>query len=100
MFFFWEVVVIFEIICNLWVIVVIFDGEFLNRRFYCLYKLLDGGVDIDVCYCIINLFVFYWFLYFFFDVLYLVKIIRNCLLYFGFGICLCYMWNNGNYILW
>lgn len=100
MFLFWEVVGILEIFCNLWVVVVILDGVFLNRRFYCLYKEFDGGVGGDLCYCIVNFYVLYCFIYFFLDVLYFVKIIWNCLKSLGFGICIRYMWNDGNYILW
>lgn len=95
MFLFWEVVCILEISCNLWVIVVIFDGVLLNRRFYRFYKFFDGDVGIDVCYRVVNIFVSYRFVYFFFDVLYLVKIIWNCFMYFGFGKCIRYMWNDG-----
>lgn len=74
--------------CNFWVIVVIFDGVLFNRRFYWIYKVFDGNLGKDVCYCIVNLYVLYRFIYFFVDVFYLVKIIRNCLYYLGFGLCI------------
>ena len=85
--------------CNLWVVAATSDGASPNRRFYRLYKALDGAADKDVCYRTINLFARHRFIYLFFDPPHL-KISGNCLLQSGHNRGTRCMWNNGVLVLW
>lgn len=84
----------------MWVIAATSDGAFPNRRFYRLYKPLDGDTDADVCYRTVNLYAPHHFIYFFSDAPHLVKTTRNRLLHSGSGTCTRYMWNDVSFILW
>ncbi|PFX28007.1 hypothetical protein AWC38_SpisGene7249 [Stylophora pistillata] len=81
---FWEAVCILETSCNLWVAAATSDGASPNRRFYRLYKPLDGDAGTGVCYRAV-IFSPHRFVYFFSDAPHLVKTTRNCLVHSGSG---------------
>ena len=97
---FWRCVAILEINCNLWVITAVCDGASTNRKFFSLYKGLDGNSHTDDVYHTKNIFIPNRFIYFFSDTPHLLKTARNCLLNSGSALCSRYMWNNDKYLIW
>ena len=88
---FWEAVSLLEMIRNLWVVAVAFDGATSNRRFYLLHEELDGKGETDICYRTQNLFAPSRFIYFIADAPHLIKTAGNCLYHSGSGRCTRYM---------
>ena len=62
---FWKAVSILELTCDLYVIAAVSDST--NRKFYRMYKMMDGLVDNEVTYRTINLFANDRFIWFFAD---------------------------------
>lgn len=92
----WKVIFILEVIFKLKVLFCICDGVLFNRRFFKFY-VIDGELFI---YKIVNLYDLIRYIYFISDVLYLIKIVRNCFSNFYLYIKLRFLWKDGKDILW
>ena len=75
---FWKAVSILELVCNLNIIAVVFDGVSPNRVFFKLHKELPN-VETNFTYRTINLFARDRYIYFFADVPHLMKTLRNAM---------------------
>ena len=96
---FWKIVSVLEVAVNLWVVTAVNDGASPNRKFFNLHINLAEEIKCDVVYKTRNVFAMSRYIYFFADSPHLMKTSRNCLYNSGSGSHSCYMWNNGNYLL-
>ena len=73
-----------------------------NRKFFQLHSKLVGGNynESSIVYRTINVFAMWQYIFFFSDAPHLVKTARNCLYKSGKANCSCYMWNDGQYMIW
>ena len=92
---FWKAISILEITCKLPVITVVSDGASPNRKFYSLHAPLDELNTKDVTYRTINLF----YIWFFADVLHLLKTARICIYHSGNANGTRYIWKERSFIL-
>ena len=85
---------------NLKVIAATADGASQNRKSFRMHKHLVGDSDTEIVYRAKNIYTKEMrFIYFFADVPYLMKTVRNCLFLSGSGRGTRYMW-NGFFLLW
>ena len=86
--------------CNLWFVLVAFDGTTLDGRLYLLLKIVDGKSEKDIYYRTRNLFAPLRFIYFFADVPHFTKSTSNFLYYSGSRCCTRHMLNYRKDLFW
>ena len=86
--------------CNLWFVLVAFDGATLDGRLYLLLKIVDGKSEKGTCYRTRNLFAPSRFIYFFADVPHFTKSTSNFLYYSVSRCCTRHRLNYRKNLFW
>lgn len=86
--------------CDLWFVLVEFDGATLDGRLYLHLKIVDGKSEKDICYRTGNLFAPSRFIYFFADVPHFTKSTSNFLCYSVSRCCTRHMLNYRKNLFW